>query len=118
MESDFQEIFDVYRSLLVRCKEQVLTDGDATLCKTLQTKIGISLTQMKQIDFGDVIVQNFMSDLDFFSAVVDNLFLVLETQVINDITSSLDEMQEIRTSLVHSISRLIPTTKEFYLTKV
>jgi hypothetical protein len=114
MEADFIEIFELFRSILGRCKEPILSDDDINICKKLQTKVGISLTLMKQIDFGDVVVQTFMADLDVFSTVLDNLTELFLIQSI----PSLDTFQEIRASLVQSVTKLIFSSKEFYLTKV
>lgn len=114
MEQDLSDIFLSYRTILEECREPFLSNDGLASCKRLQTKIGISLTLMKQIDFGDIIIQTFMGDLDFFSTVVENFssFLTINR------TYSKEECQEIRASLVQSIVKLIPSTKEFYLNRV
>lgn len=114
MEQDLSDIFHSYCTILEQCKVPFLNNDGLNLCKRLQTKIGISLTLMKQIDFGDIIIQTFMGDLDFFSTAVENFSNLLT----NNEKCSKEEYQDIRSSLVQSIVKLIPSTKEFYLQRV
>jgi hypothetical protein len=114
MEADLIELFEIFRTILEQCKAVVIVEDDLNICKKLQTKIGISLTMMKQIDFGDLVVQTFMSDLDVFSTVLES---ILETFRASSLPS-LETFQELRGSMIQAVMKLILSTKEFYLTKV